>query len=103
MKNLKNQLSKQFLFAFLFLTMPLLAHTKVVVKDNNKVVIKERGYSHHERVYVGHPWYHRDHVVIHEGYAYPAYYEGYPYYYYTPQYYYYDGDPTLNVNVRVGG
>ncbi len=34
---------------------------------------------------------------------YPAYYGGYPYYYYTPQYYYYEGDPALNVNVRIGG
>lgn len=91
-------------FSFLVMLMgwfgPITAH-------NHTTVVVENGHGHyyhpHERVYVSHPWYHHDHVVIHDGYYYPAYYAGYPYYYYTPQYYYYSGDPALSVNVNIGG
>lgn len=59
-------------------------------------------YYHHDRVYVGDPWYHPHHVVFVDGGYYPHYYAGYPYYYYAPQYYY-NPDPSLNVNVHIGG
>lgn len=60
------------------------------------------GWHGHDRVYVNHPWYHHDHVIIYNNACYPVYYGGYPYYYYVPQYYY-NANPSVSLNVNIGG
>lgn len=95
------QLSKH-LTAFLCVIYLVLVATRLEGHDH--VVVYDRGHhwGPHERVYVGDPWYHHDHVYMNGGYAYPRYYYGYPYYYYDPSYYYYGPSaPGVNINVHI--